>query len=171
MPPTSTQSAQPDNNQAAHPSVASNTSGEESKQQTSEVATDSNEVNDQLHTPPQGTAERQAIMDSLREEFNSPRSSLYMPHRGSITFVVNYLKVHNGWAWMNAYPHSSDSSDSFGEYDGFLLHQVGDRWELMKRPEAVNDPNDPENLDYPTREDVKRIMRMYPSIPADIFPR
>jgi len=33
----------------------------------------------------------------------------------------------------------------------------------------VNNPDDPENLDYPTAADIARIKGMYPTIPTDIF--
>jgi hypothetical protein len=35
---------------------------------------------------------------------------------------------------------------------------------------AARDPNDPENLDYPSRKDVEKIRQKYPNVPADIFP-
>lgn len=134
-----------------------------------EPATTINEVVDELHTPAKGTDERQAIMDALREEFDNPKGSYYHPHRGSITFVVNRLQVHNGWAWMFGYPHSSDPQDSFGEYSGFLLHIQGGRWGLMRLPPMVDDPNDPEKLDYPSRKDVEKIRQKFPTAPSDIF--
>jgi hypothetical protein len=135
----------------------------------SNPAPSNNEVTDELHTPAKGTDERQAIMDALREEFNNRQGSFYTPHRGSITFVVNRLQVHNGWAWMNGYPQSSDPQDSFGEYSGFLLHIQDGRWGVMRLPPMVNDPNDPENLDYPSRKDVEKIRQKFPTAPADIF--
>ena len=128
-----------------------------------------NDINDDLHTPAKGTAERQAIMDALRAEFDNRRGSFYTPHRGAITFVVNRLQVHNGWAWMNGYPQSSDPQDSFGEYSGFLLHSQDGRWGVMRLPPMVNDPNDPENLDYPSRRDVEKIRQKFPTAPSDIF--
>ena len=140
-----------------------------SKEQTSETATASNDVSDQLHTPEKGSLERQGMMDALRAALDDRRSGYYQPHRGNIVFVVNYLKAHNGWAWTLAAPHSSDPGDSFGENSGFLLHQEGGQWKVMKLPAMVNDPNDPENLDYPTRKDVERIRKMYPLMPIDIF--
>jgi len=33
----------------------------------------------------------------------------------------------------------------------------------------VNDPNDPENLDYPSRKDIERIRQKFPTAPTDIF--
>jgi hypothetical protein len=151
---------------SATPSTATTT-----EQQPSEPTTASSEVSDQLHTPEKGSLERQGMMDALRDEFNDRRSPSYQPHRGSIIFVVDYLKAHNGWAWTYAAPHSSDPSDSFGENSGFLLHQEGGQWKVMKLPAMVNDPNDPENLDYPSRKDVDRIRQRYPAAPTDIFPK
>jgi len=135
----------------------------------SQPAATTNEISDELHTPAKGSDERQAIMDALREQFSNRQGSLYTPHRGAITFVVNRLQVHNGWAWMNGYPHSSDPQDSFGEYSGFLLHSQDGRWGVMRLPPMVNDPNDPENLDYPSRKDVEKIRQKFPTVPVDIF--
>lgn len=163
--PSSAPSAPSVNNQAAQPTTTQTTSGAGSSAQASDKATGSDEVADELHTPPMGSPERQALMDALRESYNTGHS-----YRGNITFVVNYLKVHNGWAWVYPEPRSTDSRDQFGENNGFLLHQENGRWQVMKVPPMVDDPDDPENLDYPTRKDVERIKKMYPSIPTDIFP-
>jgi len=110
-------------------------------------------------------------MDALRAEFDNPKGSYYDAHRGTITFVVNFLRVHNGWAWMGGYPQSSDPQDSFGEYSGFLLHSVEGRWSLMRLPPMVDDPNDPENLGYPSSKDVERIRQKFPTVATDIFPK
>lgn len=130
-----------------------------------------NEVADELHTPERGSLEREAMMNALRAAFDDRNSGYYTAHRGNIVFVVNYLKSHNGWAWTYATPQSSDKSDSFGEYSGFLLHQEGGQWKLMNLPPMVNDPSDPENLNYPSRRDVEKIRQKYPTAPAEIFPR
>jgi len=145
-------------------------SGHDTPTQSSETTSAGNDVADELHTPEKGSLEREGMMDSLRAAFDDRSSGYYTPHRGNILFVVNYLKTHNGWAWTYANPTSSDKSDSFGEYSGFLLHQEGGRWKLMKLPPMVKDPNDPENLDYPSRKDVEKIRQQYPNAPADIFP-
>jgi hypothetical protein len=110
------------------------------------------------------------MMDALRTAFDDRSSGYYTPHRGRIVFIVDYLKAHNGWAWTYAHPTSSDKSDTFGEYSGFLLHQEGGQWKVMKLPPMVKDPNDPENLDYPSRKDVEKIRQQHPNAPADIFP-
>lgn len=127
------------------------------------------QTRDQLHTPEKGSPERQAIMDGLREEYKENRDPDGKPFRGKLTFTVNYLKVHNGWAWVNADPQSSDPKDRFGENSGFLLHYEGGQWKVMNVPPPADDPNDPEHLDYPGRKDIEGIKRMYPSIPTDIF--
>jgi hypothetical protein len=167
--PGPTPSEQVSNNQTAQPSAAHTTSSEGPEKQTSGNAITA-EVVDEVHTPARGSGERQLMMDALREGFDNRRSDYYHPHRGSITFVVSQLKAHNGWAWVNASPQSTDSSDQFGEYNGFLLHGGDAGWAVMKLPAVINDPDDPENLDYPTRKDVQRIRQMYPSVPTDIFP-
>jgi len=129
------------------------------------------EISDELHTPERGSEERQAIMDALRASLDNHQSPYYQPHRGTITFVVNVLKVHNGWAWMNGYPQSTSSQDSFGEFSGFLLHSENGKWSVMSLPPMVNDPDDPENLGYPGRRDVEKIRQKYPKIATDIFPK
>ncbi len=168
--PSPSPSAQQDSDRHSTSSNSSNPSVAAPPQPQPIEATTS-EVSDQLHTPEKGSLERQGMMDALRDEFNDRRSPGHQPHRGSIIFVVNYLKAHNGWAWSYADPHSSDASDSFGENSGFLLHQEGGQWKVMKLPAMVSDPSDPENLDYPSRRDVEKIRQKYPSAPADIFPK
>jgi len=162
-----TSTAQPGDNRG---SESSQPSGHDTQKQSTDTVTAANDVADELHTPERGSLEREGMMDSLRAAFDDRSSGYYTPHRGKIVFIVDYLKSHNGWAWTYAHPTSSDKSDTFGEYSGFLLHQEGGRWKLMKLPPMVNDPSDPENLDYPSRKDVEKIRRQYPNAPADIFP-
>ena len=116
-----------------------------------------------LHVPPRGSTERKAILDSLRRDYTQP-------HKGQLVFKVKYLKAHQSWAWIYAEPQLNDAGDVFGETNGFLLHKASDGWRVMKVPPVVDDPLDPEGLDYPHIEDVKRIRRKYPSVPTDIFP-
>lgn len=146
-------------------------SGHDDRKPSSEPTTAGNDVADDLHTPERGSLEREGMMDALRAAFDDRGGDYYTAHRGNIVFVVNYLKSHNGWAWTYANPTSSDKSDSFGEYSGFLLHQEGGHWKVMKLPPMVNDPNDPENLDYPSRKDIEKIRQKYSNAPADIFPK
>jgi hypothetical protein len=166
-PQTSNSTVQPNDNTN---SDKSQPSGHDTRTQSSETMRAGNDVADELHTPERGSLEREGMMDALRAAFDDRSSGYYTPHRGNIVFIVDYLKSHNGWAWTFAHPTSSDKSDTFGEYSGFLLHQEGGRWKIMKLPPMVKDPNDPENLDYPSRKDVEKIRQQYPNAPADIFP-
>jgi hypothetical protein len=163
-------------NSTVHPNDNTNSdksqpSGHDTRAQSSETTSAGNDLADELHTPERGSLEREGMMDALRAAFDDRSSGYYTPHRGKIVFVVNYLKAHNGWAWTYANPTSSDKSDAFGEFSGFLLHQEGGQWKVMKVPPMINDPNDPENLDYPSPKDVEKIRQKYPNAPADIFPK
>ena len=137
---------------------------------TSEAAEEkrTGEVDDKLHTPPEGSAERRALMDALRRHWQATRNPENgKPYRGKITFHVGYLKVHYGWAWAYAEPHSSAPKEGFPENDGFLLHLENGRWKVMKLP-SMDDNGD--GAFDPTLNDVKRIKEMYRSIPTDIIP-
>jgi hypothetical protein len=116
----------------------------------------------QVHTPAKGSGERQAILDALRNDY-------IQPHKGKLTFKVKYLRVHDGWAWLYAEPISTDPRDSFGETYGFLLHKVKGMWRVMDLPEMVEDPSDPEKLNYPNLADIRKIKKKYPAMPTDIF--
>src|ERR1700730_18102762 len=73
-------------------------------------------VADKLHAPAEGSAEREAILDGLRRHWQASRNpDDGKPYRGKITFKVNYLKVHNGWAWVYSDPRSSAPKESFPE--------------------------------------------------------
>ncbi|MCX6981509.1 MAG: hypothetical protein NTV08_12250 [Verrucomicrobia bacterium] len=126
------------------------------------------EAADKLHTPAAGSAERTGIMDGLREYYKAHPYPHAAPWKGRITFRVNYLKVHNGWAWIYPEPQSSDPKDSFGENDGYLLHLSEGRWAVMAMPKMDD------NLDgsrAPTTKDIARLQKKYPSLPADIIPK
>ena len=125
-------------------------------------------VDDKLHTPPEGSAERRALLEALRQHWKSTRNPENgKPYRGKITFHVGYLKVHNGWAWVNADPRSSDPKERFPENSGFLLHLKTGRWEVMKTPPM--DDNGDGAFD-PSPGDLGRIRKMYPSIATDVIP-
>ena len=121
------------------------------------------QASDQVHTPPEGSTDRKAILDALRRNYSEP-------HKGRLTFSVRYLKEHGGWAWVCADVNSSDPADELGENNGFLLHKVSKGWKVMERPPMVNDPDDPEGLEYPHRADIQKLKSTYPTMPIDIFP-
>jgi hypothetical protein len=125
-------------------------------------------VADKLHTPPEGSAEREAVLDGLRRHWQASRNpDDGKTYRGRITFHVAYLKVHNGWAWVNADPGSSLPKERFPENSGFLLRLQAGRWDVMKTP-PMDDNGD--GAFGPSPGDVGRIKKMYPSIAADVIP-
>jgi hypothetical protein len=125
-------------------------------------------VADKLHTPPEGSAERTAILDGLRRHWQTTRNpDTGKPYLGKITFKVNHLKAHNGWAWVYAEPRSSLPKEGFPENSGFLLQLKADRWEVMKLP-TMDDNGD--GAFNPSPADVARIKKMYPSLAADVIP-
>jgi hypothetical protein len=125
-------------------------------------------VADKLHTPPERSAEREAILDGLRRHWQTTRNpDDGKAYRGKITFRVNYLKVHQGWAWIYAEPRSSLAKEGFHENSGFLLQLKAGRWEVMKLP-RMDDNGD--GAFKPSPADWERIRKMYPSIAPDIIP-
>ena len=125
-------------------------------------------VSDKSRTPAEGSAEREAILEGLRRHWQNVRNpDDGRTYRGKITFRVNYLKLHNGWAWVYAEPHSSLSKERFPENSGFLLHRNAGRWEVMKLP-PMDDNGD--GAFNPSPADVERIRKMYPTVAADVIP-
>jgi hypothetical protein len=125
-------------------------------------------VADKLHTPAEGSAEREAILDGLRRHWQSSRNpDDGKNYKGKITFRVNYLKAHNGWAWTYAEPRSSLATDRFPENSGFLLQLKSSRWEVMKLPRMDDNGDGAFN---PSPADLERIRKMYPSVAPDIIP-
>jgi hypothetical protein len=125
-------------------------------------------VADKLHTPAEGSAEREAILDGLRQHWQASKNpDDGKTYRGKITFRVNYLKVHHGWAWTYAEPRSSIASEGFPENSGFLLQLKAGRWAVMKLP-RMDDNGD--GAFKPSPADWERIKKMYPSIAPDIIP-
>ena len=125
-------------------------------------------VADKLHTPAEGSAERKAVLDGLRQHWQAtPNPDDGKTYRGKITFHVSYLKVHNGWAWVQAEPHSSLPKERFPENSGFLLQLKAGRWEVMKLP-PMDDNGD--GAFNPSPGDLARIKKMYPSVATDIIP-
>src|SRR5713101_7245862 len=121
------------------------------------------QVTDQLHTPAKGSPERTAILDVLREEYKSGQGI-------HVTFQVNHLKVHNGWAWATCTP-LDDGGKVIGEQWPSLLHNEDGKWvikDLMAITEALDDPVGPLE---PSRKYLNEVQKKYPGVPADIFPR
>ena len=150
------------NSASAAPSIASTSPSSTpvtvaSDSHSNETASGATEINDELRTPAKGSDERQAIMDALRGN-------------QQVVFQVNYLKVHNGWCWVDTTPLDKGGRAT-AEGGPNLLHFENSKWKVMdlsKVPEDKNDPLGPEDAS-PTF--VKNVMKTFPGVPRDIFPK
>jgi uncharacterized protein YceK len=107
------------------------------------------------HTPPDGSAERNAILQAVHRAL--PRQG-----RKNLVLVVPYLKVHNGWAWIQINPQSADGKKHYEPQSG-LLQEKTKKWRLLEWMPAE------EGTDY--KKYFKNLKAKYPSAPADIFPQ
>jgi len=113
--------------------------------------------NDVAHTPKQGTAERQAILDTLR-------------NGQQITFKVHFMKVHHGWAWVDVTP-LDDKGQAVAEGGPNLLQLKDGSWKVLDLSKVPEDPNDPLGPEDASPGFIKNLRRTYPGVPADIFPK
>jgi hypothetical protein len=134
---------------------------EPSNSAASEVATEA-DIKDELHTPAKGTPEREAIMDVLRTEVKKETGE-------DVVFVVNLLKVHNGWAWVDVTPNRKDGTALY-EGKEALMHQEKGVWKDKTLPPQDSD-DDQRMFGDLSRKYIKKIQSQYPSCPADIFPK
>lgn len=114
------------------------------------------------YTPPKGSPERKAIIDALR-------NALKVLELENIVFVVKYLMVKNGWAWIETCPQSPDGVNKYEPVDALLYKENG-KWTVKQiRPCCGECEEDPECADI--KKYYKKLMREFPSVPNDIFPR
>jgi uncharacterized protein YceK len=107
------------------------------------------------HTPPDGSTERKAILQATRY-------ALARQGRKNLVLVVPYLKVHNGWAWIQINPQSAGGTQHYESQSG-LLQETTKKWRLLEWMPAE------EGTDY--KKYFKNLKAKYPSAPADIFPQ
>jgi uncharacterized protein YceK len=107
------------------------------------------------HTPPDGSAERNAIIQATQH-------ALARQGRKNLVLVVPYLKVHNGWAWIQVNPQSANGTQHYESQSG-LLQQTTKGWTLLEWMPAE------EGTDY--TKYFKNLKAKYPSAPPDIFPQ
>lgn len=81
------------------------------------------------HTPKPGSKERQEIFDSLRKVVGKN-------HRKRIIFVVDHLKVEQGWAYYGGRFQYADGTFPGDEYMGgnttALLRKTGRTWKVLR---------------------------------------
>jgi len=108
------------------------------------------------HTPPDGSAERNAILQAVHH-------ALARQGRKNLVLIVPYLKVHNGWAWIQVNPQSADGTQHYESQSGLLQEKTTNKWTLLEWMPAE------EGTDYTTY--FKNLKAKYPSAPPDIFPQ
>lgn len=116
------------------------------------------QTKDALHAPKKGGAERQAILDALRGGATG------------VKFRVAYLKVHNGWAWIDATPLDSRGRAT-AEGGASLLHLEGNHWIIVDLSIVAEDPNNPMGAQDLSKIYLANLRKIFPNAPLDIFPK
>ena len=114
-------------------------------------------TSDEVHTPEMGSSERQAIMDALRGNQD-------------VRFQVHHLKVHNGWCWVDTTPLDKNGHAT-AEGGPNLLHFENGRWRVMDLSKVPEDPDDPLGAEDASPTYVRNVMKTFPGVPKDIFPK
>ena len=114
---------------------------------------------DQIHTPEKGSAERKAIMEAVHAQYAKNDSTRT---QASVEFVVPYLQVHNGWAWIIINPQSKDGKQQFESQSE--LYQLNDGkwvWAGGLSGEA----------DFDDTKDLNELKKKFSNLPSDIIPK
>ena len=109
------------------------------------------------HSPAKGTAERQAILDGLRGD-------------QQVQFQVHFIKVHNGWCWVDTTPLGKDGRPT-AEGGPNLLHLEDGKWKVKDLSTVPDDPKDPLGAEDASPTFVRNVMKTFPGVPRDIFPK
>lgn len=113
----------------------------------------------QAYTPAPGSAERKAIMDVLRK----------MLDMEDVVFVVRFLKVSEGWAWVETDPRSKDGTNRYEPVDCLLRNQGG-RWKVLECKPCCGECEEDPDCRGPARY-YKKLKSRFPKAPAIIFPK
>jgi hypothetical protein len=113
---------------------------------------------DTVHSPAAKSAERQAILDALRGGEN-------------VVYQVHFIKVHNGWAWVDVTPLDPATKEATAEGGPNLLHLVNGKWTVMDLSRVPEDKNDPMGAEDASPTFVRNLRRTFKGCPADIFPK
>ena len=113
------------------------------------------------YTPPKASAERKAILDAYREARKQPGEDATK----GIVFVVDYMKVHRGWAWITVTPQSP-AGDQHYESESALMHKEDGQWKLKARQSSEEGDEDSDDKKF-----FRKLKTRFPSMPPDILPR
>jgi hypothetical protein len=110
------------------------------------------------YTPPRESDERTALFVSLRE-YMDPSKML------RLNFIVQDLKVNNGWAWVFAMPQSRDGEIQYAPVYALLHHQEGS-WKVKAYTRTEKGKRD----FLSATGYLKKLKKRFPEAPSDIFP-
>jgi hypothetical protein len=108
------------------------------------------------HTPTAGSQERKEVMDGLRGD-------------QKVVFKVHYLKIHGDWAYVDVTP-LDDKGKPVAEGGASLMHKENGAWKAQGLSKLPDDPDNPMGIDDPNPKFVKAVQKLFPGVPADIFP-
>ena len=118
---------------------------------------------DELHTPAKGSAERKAILDAVRDAYKEGADH-------PAEFKVNYLKVHNGWAWINVTPLDANGKP-VADPAPLLFNNDNGKWMMKDWNDVPTDPDDQVGPHDPSPQFIKALQKKFPGIPVDIIPK
>jgi len=111
-----------------------------------------------LTTPPAGSWERKLILDALRSRIKGS-------HGLEVVFVVEHLKIKDGWAWVHTLPQDRDGSNRYEDVSA-LLRKHGAIWEVAEL--ACTEVDNDQCLTNP--EYFKLLKQRFPGMPTEILP-
>ena len=98
------------------------------------------------------------------------RADRFPKEAKNVIFQVNYLKVHNGWAWADVTPQDHGGTPIEKRYSALLRFEDG----MWKAVEAVKLPVETAKTKGGKGADrafVKSMLEALPAVPTDIFPK
>jgi hypothetical protein len=113
------------------------------------------------YTPPKASAERKAILDAYREARKQPGEDA----TNAVVFVVGYMKVHRGWAWITVTPQSP-SGDQKYESESALLRKEDGQWKVKARQSSEEGDEDSDDKTF-----FRKLKTRFPLMPPDILPQ
>ncbi len=115
-------------------------------------------INEDAYTPEKGSNDRKEILETLRKE-------IFKIHYIKVIFVVNYMKVCDGWAWVHALPQEADGTNQYEDILA-LIHKEDLEWEILEIPCAEEDnPNCITSENY-----FEGLKKRFPELPECILP-
>ncbi len=116
------------------------------------------QASDSALTPLPGDPLRKQVLDALRHEMKRM-------HGLEVVFVVKYLKVKDGWAWVHTLPQSPDGKARYEDLLALLQFQDGE-WKVAEIP--CNEVDNPKCLDGPNY--FEQLLIRFPGVSAELFP-